>query len=47
MNSQVVWQMFVETGAPEIYLLFNKVRKMEESHVPDTSRPCVAGDNIQ
>lgn len=38
MNSQAIWQMFMDTGAPEIYLLYNQARKLEETHVPDNSR---------
>lgn len=33
MNSQVLWQIFIETGAPEAYVLFNQARRMEENHV--------------
>lgn len=35
MNSENFWQLFMETGAPEMYLLYNKARKMEETHVSD------------
>ncbi len=35
MTSQDYWQMFLETGAPEMYLLFNNARKMEISNVLD------------
>lgn len=33
MNAQDYWSMFMETGAPEMYLLFNHARRMEEKHV--------------
>lgn len=33
MNAQDYWTMFLETGAPEMYLLFNQARRMEESNV--------------
>lgn len=33
MESQELWQVFLETGAPEMYLLYNKARKMESLHV--------------
>ena len=33
MNAQDYWSMFVETGAPELYLLFKSARRMEEEHV--------------
>ena len=35
MQSKDYWQMFIETGAPELYLLFNNARKMENTHVLD------------
>ena len=35
MNSQNFWQIFLETGAPEMYLLYNKAKKMEDIHVLD------------
>ena len=35
MDKQVFWNMFVETGAPEMYLLFKKAHRMEESNVSD------------
>ena len=47
MDSQSIWQMFLETGAPEMYLLFNKVRKMEEGHVPDGSRAGTESNTLQ
>ena len=37
MNSMDLWQVFLETGAPEMYLLYNKARKAEFLHVPDGS----------
>lgn len=33
MNAQDYWNMFLETGAPEMYLLYNKARRTEETHV--------------
>ena len=35
MNAQDYCNIFLETGAPEMYLLFSKERKMEASHVLD------------
>lgn len=37
MKSQDFWQIFLETGAPEAYLLYSKALKMEASNVPDNS----------
>ncbi len=36
MNAENFWQLFMDTGAPEMYLLYNKARKMEETHVSDS-----------
>jgi len=35
MESHIAWQLFVETGAPELYLIYNQARKAEMSHVLD------------
>lgn len=37
VDSKIMWQMFLETGAPEMYLLYNKARKLEVANVPDDS----------
>ena len=37
MNAKNYWQMFLETGAPEFYLLYNDARKMENEYVLDSS----------
>jgi hypothetical protein len=47
MNSQNLWQVFLETGAPEIYLLYNQARKMESLHVFNNSGTCVTGHQLQ
>jgi len=47
MKSQDYWQMFLETGAPEFYLLYNNALKMETTHVPDNSRPGDSGYSVQ
>ena len=35
MNARDYWQLFLETGAPEAYLLYARQMKMEENHVFD------------
>lgn len=35
MDSQTFWQLFLDTGAPEMYMLYNTLRKMEDVHVSD------------
>lgn len=47
MNAQSYWQLFLETGAPEMYLLFNKARKAEDIHVLDNSGTGASGNSLQ
>ena len=35
MKAQDYWNIFLVTGAPEAYLLYNQARRMEETHVSD------------
>ena len=35
MNTKDYWQLFLETGAPEAYLMYSHKRKTEGSHVFD------------
>jgi len=37
MNAMDYWQLFLETGAPEAYLLYSKQLKSEAYHVFDDS----------
>ena len=39
MHASDYWQMFLETGAPEFYLLYNKAQKMENGNVFDRKGP--------
>lgn len=38
MNANSAWQIFLETGAPEMYLLYTQVKSMEKKDVFDDSR---------
>lgn len=46
MNTMDYWQLFLDTGAPEAYLLY-KAMKMEANHVPDDSGTGAAGYGLQ
>ena len=35
MVSKDLWELFLDTGAPEMYLLYNKARKAEAADVFD------------
>jgi len=37
MYANDYWQLFLETGAPEAYLMYSKQRKSEDSYVYDSS----------
>ena len=43
MQAQDYWKIFLETGAPEVYLMYNQARRMEEADVSDYQRSGVAG----
>ena len=47
MQAKDYWQLFMETGAPELYLLYNNARKMETSYVLDDAGPGATGHNLQ
>ncbi len=47
MNSRDYWKMFLETGAPEYYLLYSRTMKMEETHVREDSGVGIAGHRLQ
>lgn len=34
MDAKEYWQLFLETGAPEVYMLYTGALKTEGSHVP-------------
>jgi len=47
MNAQNYWQLFLETGAPEMYLLYNEARKVEQVNVFNDQRPCASCNHLQ
>ena len=47
MNANDYWQIFIETGAPEMYLLYNKAKNMENSHVLDNTGISAEGYKLQ
>lgn len=47
MNASDYWQIFMETGAPEMYLFYHKARKMESGNVLDDSGTGPAGYSLQ
>ncbi len=47
MNAANFWQLFLETGAPEMYLLHKQAKMMEETHVLDDTGTGSAGNSLQ
>ena len=47
MKASDYWNMFMETGAPEMYLLYTKALKMEEHHVFNDTGAGTAGNGLQ
>jgi len=47
MNAANYWQLFMETGAPEMYLLYHKALKAEEKNVSDHTGHCAPGNGLQ
>lgn len=47
MNAADYWNFFMETGAPEYYLLYQNALKMEGSHVLDNPGHRAQGCGLQ
>lgn len=47
MDASNCWQLFLETGAPELYLLYTQARRSEGSYVCDSSGISAPSKRIQ
>ena len=47
MDAANYWQLFIDTGAPEMYLLYQQARKTEEYYVSDHPGDRPAGHGLQ
>lgn len=47
MDCHIFWQLFLDTGAPEMYMLYNSLRKKENGDVSDDSGFGAANNTIQ
>jgi hypothetical protein len=47
MNAKDYWTVFLETGAPEAYLLYSAALKTEGKNVPDDSGRCPENNGLQ
>ncbi len=47
MRSEELWRSFLDTGAPELYLLYTQAKKREEPNVLDNIGPGTADHQLQ
>ena len=47
MKATDYWNMFLETGAPEMYLLYTRALKMEAQNVSEDPGPGFTGHGLQ
>ena len=47
MKSDMLWQLFLKTGSPEMYLIYNEARRLEQNHVPQYEGAGSSGYTIQ
>lgn len=47
MNAGEYWQLFLETGAPEAYLLYSRQMKSEERYAFDNTGHCPEGHGLR
>lgn len=47
MKSELCWQLFLKTGSPEAYLMYNEAKRWEQCHVPQHEGPGGTGHTIQ
>lgn len=45
MDAKEYWKLFMETGAPELYMLYRQ--QLEERHVPERSGSGPSGNRLQ
>ena len=47
MDARSYWQLFLETGAPEMYLMYTQMRKQETNNVFEDTRLGDPGHSVQ
>ena len=47
MDAKSFWKLFLDTGAPEAYLLYNMAKKSEAEDVSDDQGSGAAGVGLQ
>lgn len=47
MNASDYWNLFMETGAPECYMLFRQASRTEEQDVFEDTGTCAPPNGVQ
>lgn len=47
MNARQYWLLFLDTGAPEAYLMYQEAKRLENVHVSDNQGIGSAGNGLQ
>ena len=47
MKAMDYWRIFMETGAPEAYVMYNQAKRLENAHVSDDPRVSAPGHRLQ
>ncbi len=47
MNARQCWLLFLDTGAPEAYLMYQEAKRLENVHVSDDQRTGPSGNGLQ
>ena len=47
MKAEEYFNLFLETGAPEMYLMYHEARRMENSHVSDNQGSGTSDHSLQ
>ena len=47
MDAKNYWRLFMETGAPEMYLMYTQMRRQEANDVFENPGPGCSGHSVQ
>ena len=47
MRPELYWQLFLKTGSPEAYLMYNEAKRLEQKHVSEYEGTCCSGHTLQ
>ena len=47
MNSELYWHLFLKTGSPQVYLMYNEAKRLEQVDVPKHEGSGHSGHSLQ